>query len=267
MAGCELRIAAFLPRSRTNGPGLRSVLWVQGCPLRCPGCFNPDFLPFEGGLVESVASFADRILSDPDTEGVSFSGGEPFSQAAPLADLAERVRAAGKGVLIFTGCGAASLTARADIGTRRLLAAADLLVAGPYRQELSSRHPLLASANQELVFLTERYRGVDLGPRRTEIRIAGDGAVSMTGFPSVGGSSPHILAFPLEGGRDDPGGRRSHSGLPTSGEDRSGEDTGRACRSGVAAAFCLPSPLVGEGSGVGGQACGQFDDLPEDQSW
>jgi anaerobic ribonucleoside-triphosphate reductase activating protein len=199
MTTAELRIAAFIPRSRANGPGLRSVLWVQGCPLRCPGCFNPDFLLFEGGQVGTVARVADWILSDPDTEGVSFSGGEPFSQAAPLAELAERVRAAGKGVLIFTGCTAASLISHTDIGTRRLLAAADLLVAGPYRRELPSRHPLLASANQELVFLAERYRGLDLGPRRTEIRIAGDGAVIVTGFPSAEASSPPSCPSPTRG--------------------------------------------------------------------
>jgi len=199
MTAAELRIAAFLPHSRANGPGLRSVLWVQGCPLCCPGCFNPDFLPFDRGWVETVARVADRILSDPDTEGVSFSGGEPFSQAAPLSELAERVRTAGKGVLIFTGCTAASLNARADIGTRRLLAAADLLVAGPYRRELASRHPLLVSANQELVFLTERYRGVDLGPRRTEIRIAGDGETIITGFPPIRDESPPSYPSPTRG--------------------------------------------------------------------
>jgi anaerobic ribonucleoside-triphosphate reductase activating protein len=139
------------------------------------------------------------VLSDPETEGLSLSGGEPFAQAVLLADLAERVRATGKGVLIFTGCTAASLTARADIGSRRLLAAADLLVAGPYRRDLPIRHPLLASANQELVFLTERYRGADLGPRRAEIRIAGDGEMILTGFPPIRDESPPSWPSPARG--------------------------------------------------------------------
>jgi anaerobic ribonucleoside-triphosphate reductase activating protein len=178
-----IRIAAYLPRSRANGPGLRAVLWVQGCPRRCPGCFNPAFLPFTGGRAVPVAEVAARMLADPATAGISLSGGEPFAQAGPLADLAERVRAAGKGVLIFTGHIAADLSADPDPATRRLLAAADLLVAGPYRQDRPTRHPLLASANQELVFLTERYRATDLGPRRSEFRIGPDGGITVTGFP------------------------------------------------------------------------------------
>lgn len=179
----KLQVAAYLPRSRANGPGRRSVLWVQGCPFRCPGCFNPDFLPFAGGRVMRAAEVAGWILAEADTEGVSVSGGEPFAQATALAQVAERVRAAGKGVLIFTGFAAATLQQSANPGVRRLLAAADLLVAGPYQRNNPSRQPLLASANQERLFLTERYRAVDLGPRRTEFRIGADGAVTVTGFP------------------------------------------------------------------------------------
>ena len=178
-----LKLAAFLPHSRANGPGLRSVLWVQGCSLRCEGCFNPDFQSFQGGYESAVTEVTALLLTQPGTEGVSFSGGEPFAQAAALAEVAEAVRAAGKGVMIFTGYDAATLRASRNPGARRLLAAADLLAAGPYRRDLPQRHPLLASTNQELVYLTERYRGVELGPRRSEFRIGADGSVSVTGFP------------------------------------------------------------------------------------
>lgn len=180
-----LRLAAFLPRSRANGPGLRSVLWVQGCALRCEGCFNPDFRPFAGGYEATVDEVIALLLAQPDTEGVSFSGGEPFAQAATLAEVAEAVRAAGKGVLIFTGQEAATLKVSRNSGVRRLLAATDLLAAGTYRRDLPQRHPLLASSNQELVYLTERYRGVELGPRRSEFRIGANGGVIATGFPVV----------------------------------------------------------------------------------
>lgn len=67
----KLQVAAYLPRSRANGPGLRSVLWVQGCPFHCPGCFNPDFLPFAAGRVVSAAELA-RVVRE--TEG--FVGAE-----------------------------------------------------------------------------------------------------------------------------------------------------------------------------------------------
>jgi len=185
MATDILQWAAYLPRSRANGPGLRSVLWVQGCPFRCPGCFNPEFWPFTGGQRGAVGELAERLLAEPDTEGVSFSGGEPFAQALPLAQVAERARAAGKGILVFTGFSVAALRASDQPGVRRLLAATDLLVAGPYEQERPCRHhPLLASANQNLVYLTGRYRDQNLGPRRVEYRIGAQGVVTVTGFPA-----------------------------------------------------------------------------------
>ena len=183
----RLRIADYLPHSRANGPGLRSVLWVQGCPFRCVGCFNPAFLPLSGGREIPPLEVAEWMLAEPDTEGVSFSGGEPFAQAAGLADIAERVRAAGKGVLIFTGYSARELDATRQAGQQRLYAAADLLVAGRFEQRAqNSPHPLLASGNQELVHVTARYRDHVFGPRRrSEIRISAAGAVAMTGFPGV----------------------------------------------------------------------------------
>ena len=178
-----LNLAAFLPHSRANGPGLRSALWVQGCSLRCDGCFNPDFQPFDGGYKSTVEEVIALLLAQADTEGVSFSGGEPFTQAEALAEVAEAVRAAGKGVMIFTGFEAAALKANRNSSVQRLLAAADLLAAGSYRRDLPLSHPLLASSNQELVYLTARYRGAELGPRRSEFRIGVDGGVSVTGFP------------------------------------------------------------------------------------
>jgi len=176
----KLQLAAYLPYSRANGPGLRSVVWVQGCPFRCPGCFNPNFLPFTGGWSASVAEVVAQLSVEAD--GVSFSGGEPFAQAGPLAEVAEQVRAVGKSVLIFTGFQAATLSKSTNPSVQRLLAAADLLVAGPYQREHPCHHPLLVSANQELVFLTERYHALDLGPRRMEFRIDTTGAVTTTGL-------------------------------------------------------------------------------------
>src|SRR3974390_1215943 len=135
MKNDRLHIAAYLPRSRANGPALRSVLWVQGCPFRCAGCFNPDFLPFAGGRDVAPREVADWMLAESETEGVTFSGGEPFVQAGALAAVAECVRAAGKGVLVFTGYDAVELQSSGNPRFRHLLEAADLLVAGRYRSD------------------------------------------------------------------------------------------------------------------------------------
>lgn len=179
-----LQLAAFLPRSRVNGPGMRAVVWVQGCPLRCPGCFNERFLPFAGGTSTPVEALAARILVDQTTEGVTFSGGEPFAQATALAGLAAACQAAGKSVVVFTGYRFADLQDSRNPHQQALLAVTDLLIAGPYEAGKPSPHPLLSSANQELISLTARYRDYDFGPprRRVEYRIAGS-VVTTTGFP------------------------------------------------------------------------------------
>ncbi|MCO6456401.1 MAG: radical SAM protein [Pirellulaceae bacterium] len=179
-------VAAFLPRSLVNGPGVRSVLWVQGCPLRCPGCFNPEFLEFSGGRPAPVEEVVGWILAERQTEGVTFSGGEPFAHAAVLARVAEAVRQAGKSVVVFTGFPRDLLFARNDDATRRLLDSADLLIAGPYQRERPAAHPWLSSTNQQLVFLTYRYSdSVPAATRkRVEYHIQASGTVAVTGFPA-----------------------------------------------------------------------------------
>jgi anaerobic ribonucleoside-triphosphate reductase activating protein len=186
MMSDKLQLAAFLPRSRVNGPGIRAVVWVQGCPFRCPGCFNERFLPFAGGTSTLVEELAAQILADEATEGVTFSGGEPFAHAAALALLAAACQAAGKSVVVFSGYRFADLQGSRHRHQQALLAVTDLLIAGPYELDNPSPHPLLSSANQELVHLTARYCDYDFGPprRRVEYRIAG-GVVTTTGFPST----------------------------------------------------------------------------------
>ncbi len=187
----SLRVAAFEPRSLVNGPGVRAVLWVQGCGRRCPGCFNPDFLSREGGRWVAVSEVvrwiedAGRSASGP-IEGVTFSGGEPFDQAEALAAVARSVREQGLGVMVFTGHPWADLREGGRAGWAELVAASDLLVAGPYQRETPGAHPLLASGNQELVHVSTRYPEAVSGGvrRRVEFRIGADGDARVTGFPS-----------------------------------------------------------------------------------
>lgn len=71
----ELRLAQFLPQTRVEGPGLRAAIWVQGCPIHCPGCAVPEYWDFHGGTSIRVEDLANKILSIPNLEGVTFAGG------------------------------------------------------------------------------------------------------------------------------------------------------------------------------------------------
>src|SRR5207249_5294281 len=96
-AGC-LQVAQVVPVTEAEGPGRRFALWFQGCPLRCPGCCNPEMLPFEGGTVRPVDEVLDevRLARDRDAiEGITLLGGEPLAHAAGAAALARGARALG----------------------------------------------------------------------------------------------------------------------------------------------------------------------------
>lgn len=178
----RLNLARTVPRSAANGPGERFVLWVQGCPLACPGCWNPDTWAFERRDLRAVDDLAAEILTTRGIEGVTFTGGEPFAQARALATLAERVRAAGLSVFVFTGYELAELARPAQ---RDLLAHTDVLVAGRYdRARRATGLPWRGSTNQEVHFLSPRYRPDALQDApEFELHLFNDGTTILTGFP------------------------------------------------------------------------------------
>ena len=172
-----LRLYAQTSRTRALGPFIRHALWVQGCPLHCPGCMTPDAKPFDAGdevAGDEVAvdALAEEISAQSDIEGLTVTGGEPFAQAAALAELAARVRTRGNlGLIVYTGYRLEDLhlSARDDPTIRGFLEQIDLLVDGPYIEALNDGAALKGSANQRVIPLTARYMDqLQLyGPNRT----------------------------------------------------------------------------------------------------
>ena len=76
-------------RTQANGPGLRAAVWVQGCTLGCPGCFNAQTHAHQARTLVDPTQLAGDLLRDPAIEGLSILGGEPFQQAAASALLAD----------------------------------------------------------------------------------------------------------------------------------------------------------------------------------
>ena len=154
MSGPVLRIAGIQAESIVDGPGYRTVIFAQGCPHRCPGCHNPHTHPFEGGQEISEDELLTGIQSNPLLSGVTFSGGEPFSQAEGFAALAKKIKKAGLSVMVYTGYTFEELAAGFDQnpGWRALLETTDILVDG--RFILSEKSLLLkfrGSANQRIL--------------------------------------------------------------------------------------------------------------------
>lgn len=185
--------------TEAEGPGRRYALWVQGCPMRCPGCCNPELLRFGRGTPTTVAALRDRVLAAharSPLDGLSLLGGEPFAQAPALAVLAEQVRAAGLGVMIYSGFTLSELEAKIAAeapGVARLLASTDLLVDGRYeREQPDSERRWIGSRNQELHFLSKRHAPSDpsfRGGETIELRLV-DGQLIINGWPWGKGLPP-----------------------------------------------------------------------------
>jgi len=176
-------VAQIVPVTEAEGPGKRFALWFQGCPLRCPGCCNPEFLPFAGGTIRSLSSLVEQIAAakdDHDIEGITLLGGEPFAHAEAALELARSARALGLSVMIFTGYRIEELK------EPQLLDATDILVDGPYeRDHPDTTRRWIGSTNQRIHFLTGRYRFDDQWRKRNtlEIRVCGNEIV-VNGFPA-----------------------------------------------------------------------------------
>lgn len=132
----ELNIAGIVDDSIVDGDGCRLTVFVQGCHRCCHGCQNPETQPMEGGRRMDTAEILSKVKANPLLAGVTFSGGEPFLQPAPLAALARAVHALGLDVWSYSGFTLDELLARAekDKATAALLNEIDVLVDGPYEE-------------------------------------------------------------------------------------------------------------------------------------
>jgi anaerobic ribonucleoside-triphosphate reductase activating protein len=186
-----LSLAQVVPFTEAEGPGRRFAVWFQGCPLRCPGCCNPEFLSFKGGTptrLSAVLDELDRAKRDQAVEGVTLLGGEPFAHAEGAAALAEAAAERGLTTMIFSGHLLEELRSRPDPAVQRLLARTDILVDGPYdREQPDTRRRWIGSTNQRIHFLSDRYRADDpcwRTPNTLEIRVDKTG-VTVNGFPAA----------------------------------------------------------------------------------
>jgi anaerobic ribonucleoside-triphosphate reductase activating protein len=181
-----LNIMGYVDESEVNGPGCRAVIWVQGCFQECPGCFNPTSWSFEINQLRAVDSLVKKILSNPNNQGVTFSGGEPFWQASALANLARKVKAVGLNVMSFTGFTLEQLQSDyAPAGAQELLAQLDILIDGPYIESLAIHSPdcPVSSRNQKVHVLNPAFSDrITWASDQMEIHILKDGNRIVTGY-------------------------------------------------------------------------------------
>lgn len=147
-----MRIANTVQDSIVDGPGLRYVVFVQGCSHKCPGCHNPETHDPNGGFEVGAVNLIEEMLENPLCEGLTISGGEPFDQATEVSWLALLAQLKDKTVWTYTGYRFEELLERDDPMVGSLLRCTDVLVDGPFVESLKSYEAKFrGSTNQRLI--------------------------------------------------------------------------------------------------------------------
>jgi anaerobic ribonucleoside-triphosphate reductase activating protein len=149
----KISVAGIIGESFSDGPGIRCVVFAQGCRHRCLGCHNPETHSFGGGRWVETEDVLLSMRKNPILDGITLSGGDPFEQAEGFGALAELAKKNGYHVMTYTGYLFEFLMAhREERGWGRLLAWTDLIVDGPF--DLARRFPapkFRGSNNQRIV--------------------------------------------------------------------------------------------------------------------
>ena len=153
-----IRVLDILEDTMVDGPGFRTSIYCAGCSHQCPGCHNPQSWSFDSGREMSTEDIMKIIEADP-YANVTFSGGDPMYQAVGFTELAREIhKRTNKDIWCFTGFTFESLI---NIDQRELLEQIDVLVDGPYIEELRDPDLLFrGSSNQRLIDVqTSLYEG------------------------------------------------------------------------------------------------------------
>lgn len=148
-----MRIAGIVRDSIVNGPGVRDVVFFQGCGKRCKGCHNPETWDYMGGCHRFMGDVINE-LAESDND-VTISGGEPFDQIEDLVEFSKQLKAMGKSVWVYTG--------NVVDPTKYLYAVlaqyVDVIVDGRFVEELKDPDLLFrGSSNQRIIDLPKSVK-------------------------------------------------------------------------------------------------------------
>ncbi|MDR3321563.1 MAG: anaerobic ribonucleoside-triphosphate reductase activating protein [Synergistaceae bacterium] len=151
-----MRLAGIVPESIVDGPGMRYVVFTQGCPHCCPGCHNPHTHDPSGGFDISPGELVSRFLlsarENPLLDGLTISGGEPLTQARELLPLADAAGEEGLNIWLYTGYTIEEIRSRGNWDDAELLRRVDALVDGRFIESMRTMDaPFKGSSNQRII--------------------------------------------------------------------------------------------------------------------
>ncbi|MEG0924714.1 MAG: anaerobic ribonucleoside-triphosphate reductase activating protein [Anaerovoracaceae bacterium] len=150
----SIRIAGIVRESIVDGPGIRFVVFCQGCPHKCVGCHNVETHDFSGGYDCQIDKIVQAIDQNPLLSGVTFSGGEPVCQPEGFYALAKKIKERSLDIILFSGYTYEELLEmqKTNEALKGLLSLVDTLIDGKYQADLRDLTLLFrGSKNQRVI--------------------------------------------------------------------------------------------------------------------
>ena len=160
-----LRVAGVVDESIVDGPGIRYVIFTQGCPHKCKGCHNPETWSVDGGYDFDLKDALKSISANPLLRGVTLSGGEPILQVDELLNFVKEVKALGKDIIVYTGFTLNHLLKEAEknVNLNEFLHTIDILVDGRFEESQKDLSLYFrGSKNQRFIPLLDYFQSGEI---------------------------------------------------------------------------------------------------------
>ena len=130
-------------KSLVDGPGVRTLVFFQGCDIHCPGCHNASAWDITKGTPYSVKELANQIKEGTFNGKVTITGGEPLMQKEALVQLLNELK--GLDVIVYTGH-------QKEEVPEEVWKLTSYVKCGPFIERLKTTiKPYVGSSNQELI--------------------------------------------------------------------------------------------------------------------
>ena len=151
----KIRLASEIEKdSIVNGDGIRTVIWMQGCPHNCLGCHNRSTHDFDGGFLKDIEDLKEEIKNIELQDGITLSGGDPLLQIDACLEIAKFCKSINLNVWCYTGYTYEELIIMAKSNEKiiEFLNYIDILVDGKFiLKEKSFDVKFRGSKNQRLI--------------------------------------------------------------------------------------------------------------------
>lgn len=158
----KIRLSSPLqPDSIVDGPGIRTVIWFQGCMHNCKGCHNPETHSFYTGTLVDIEEIKKELLDLKGQDGITLSGGDPMFQIDAALEIAKFSKQLNLNVWCYTGFTFEKLLEKkkTEKNLQYLLNYIDVLVDGKFEEEQRSLDLFFrGSKNQRVLDLQESLK-------------------------------------------------------------------------------------------------------------